>query len=138
MTAKRGTLPGDVVLIHFQGKPASFARVEGVRAHPRPGWSYCDLLVLAVPPQPVTWILERDQIDGADFTMGGQPVRLERLPDPGKVHAARQSAESRRATAKEAPPEAAPPAEQPAAGEPVRHRRAPRRGNVVPLFPRQD
>src|SRR5262245_66647714 len=99
MAGKRGTLPGDVVLIHYQGKPASFARIENVRPHPRPGWLFCDLLVLAVPAQPVTWILERAQIDGVEFTMGGQPVRLEKLPELGTIHET--------ARAKEAAPESA-------------------------------
>jgi len=83
----RSTNPGDIVLIHLYARPASFARVEAVRPHDRHGWYYCDLLVLAVPPQPVSWILERTQIDGAEFTMGGRPVRIERIPDMGALHA---------------------------------------------------
>ncbi|HYC22781.1 MAG TPA: hypothetical protein VEI94_08755 [Candidatus Bathyarchaeia archaeon] len=83
---QRSTNPGDIVLIHVQGRAASFARVEAVRPHDRRGWYYCDLLVLAVPPQAVSWILERAQIDGADFTMGGRPVRIERMPDIGALH----------------------------------------------------
>lgn len=86
MARPRGTAVGDLVLIHFQGRPATFARVEDVRPQGRPGWFFCDLLVLTVPPQPMTWILEREQIDGTGFTMGGQPVRIERAPDVGALH----------------------------------------------------
>lgn len=78
--------PGDVVLVHLDGKPAGYARIEELRRHARPGWYECDLLFLAQPLQPVTWILEREQIDGAPFTMGGRPVVIERLPDLGDVH----------------------------------------------------
>ena len=87
MSGSRETIPGDLVLIQSDGKPAGFARVEAIRAHELEGWYHCDLLLLAVPPRPITWILERVQIDGADFTMSGQPIRLERLPDLGVSHA---------------------------------------------------
>ncbi|MFM7143687.1 MAG: hypothetical protein ACKO2K_17420 [Alphaproteobacteria bacterium] len=86
MARPRGTGPGDLVLVHFQGRPATFARIEDIRPQGRPGWFFCDLLVLTVPPQPMTWILEREQIDGVGFTMGGQPVRIERAPDVGALH----------------------------------------------------
>jgi hypothetical protein len=82
----RSTAPGDVVLIHLREQPATFARVEAIRPHERREWFYCDLLVLAVPTQPVTWILQRHQIDGTPFTMGGEAVRIDRLPDPGTAH----------------------------------------------------
>jgi hypothetical protein len=82
----RSTAPGDVVLVHFREQPATFARVEAIRPHERPGWFCCDLLVLAAPTQPVTWILQRQQIDGDPFTMGGEGVRIERLPDLGSAH----------------------------------------------------
>ena len=87
MSGSRETVPGDLVLIQSDGKPAGFARVEAIRAHELDGWYHCDLLLLAVPPRPITWILERVQIDGGDFTMSGQPIRLERLPDLGVPHA---------------------------------------------------
>jgi hypothetical protein len=88
MSLSRETTPGDLVLIQSDGKPAGFARVEAIRAHELEGWYHCDLLLLAIPPRPITWILERAQIDGADFTMSGQPIRLERLPDLGVSHEA--------------------------------------------------
>ena len=81
------TVPGDLVLIQSGEKPAGFARVEAIRPHELEGWFHCDLLLLAVPPRPITWILDQSQIDGADFTMSGQPIRLERLPELGTSHA---------------------------------------------------
>lgn len=88
MSTSRETIPGDLVLIQSASKPAGFARIEAIRPHELEGWYHCDLLLLAVPPRPITWILERAQIDGVDFTMSGQPIRLERLPDLGASHAA--------------------------------------------------
>jgi hypothetical protein len=140
MAAKRSTLPGDVVLVYHQGRAASFARVEEIRPHGRPGWFLCDLLILAVPTQPVTWILERGQIDGADFTMGGEPVRIERLPDLGTRHAAVASTDS-------PPPASNEDASARSARRSVRGRSRSARGEslggegradkVVPLFPRK-
>lgn len=117
--------PGDVVLVHLDGAPAGYARIEEIRAHARPGWNECDLLFLAQPLQPVTWILERAQIDGAPFTMGGRPVRIERLPEPGAVHRERAEASA----APESPP-------KPEPAKPARKRG----GNVVRLVrkPRGD
>ena len=98
----RSTAPGDLVLVHFREQPATFARVEAIRPHERPGWFCCDLLVLAVPTQPVTWILERQQIDGDPFTMG-QGVRIERLPDVGSAHGHSVPEEEKGAPRSEAP-----------------------------------
>ncbi len=89
MPKKEHNGPGDVVLVHFDGTPAIYARIEEVRGHARPGWFECDLLFLAHPPQAVTWILEQEQIDGTPFTMGGRPVEIERLAALGEVHAQR-------------------------------------------------
>ncbi len=145
MAGKRGTLPGDVVLVHYQGKPASFARVENVRPHPRPGWFFCDLLVLAVPAQPVTWILERTQIDGVEFTMGGRPVRLEKLPELGAIHDTARAKDAKDAAHPAGAEEASTPetrAHEPTSGErgsrsPVRRPAEARGDNVVRLFPRK-
>jgi hypothetical protein len=136
MARRRSTQPGDVVLIYLVGKPASFARVEDIRPHPRPGWYFCDLLVLGVPPQPLTWILERDQIDGTEFTMGGQPVRLEALGELGAVHAQQRAAVDAEAGGGSAEKEPGPaPAKDEAAGD-GEGKPKPRAGNVVKLFPR--
>ena len=83
---EKNNRPGDVVLIHIEDNPAGFARIEEVRGHARPGWFECDLLFLSQPLAAVTWILEREQTDGTPFTMGGRPVRIERLPTLGEVH----------------------------------------------------
>ena len=113
------------MLIHFRDQPASFARIEEIRRHERPDWFYCDLLMLALPPQPVTWVLRREQIDGSAFTMGGESVRIERLPDLGAVH----HPEAPAGAAGEPASKQAPAAESP----------KPLRGpKVVSLFSRED
>ena len=72
--------PGDVILVHLEDKPAFFARVEEILPDVKAGWRRLRFKVLTVPLQEMTWILEPSQIDGEPFTMGGTPLRIERLP----------------------------------------------------------
>lgn len=123
MAKPHSTAPGDVVLIHFREQPATFARVEAIRPHERRGWFYCDLLVLAVPPQPVTWVLQQHQIDGTAFTMGGEGVRIGRLPELGGAHGRAPAAEDAEKDA-------------PAAAKPAGRKSRAAPSKVVSLFPR--
>ncbi len=76
------TQPRDVVLVHVDDKPSFYARVEEILLDRKRGWRQLRIQVLTLPPQELTWILEPNQIDGDTFTMGGTPVRIQRLPDP--------------------------------------------------------
>ena len=73
----------DLLLIYHGQIPLIYARVEDISADVKPGWWQLSLLLLKLPLQHVTWILREEYIDGADFSMGGQAMRLERLPSPG-------------------------------------------------------
>ena len=70
---------GDVVLVHYQEKPASYARIETIKPDMKKGWFQVTLLLLTLPAQTVTWILREEYINGASFTMGGRPMRLEKV-----------------------------------------------------------
>jgi hypothetical protein len=70
---------GDVVLIHYQDKPMAYARIETIEPDIKKDWYQVTLLFLTIPAQTVTWILREAYIHGELFTMGGQPVRLERV-----------------------------------------------------------
>lgn len=67
---------GDVVLIHYQEKPAVYARIEAIAPDTKKNWYQVTFLFLTIPSRTVTWILREEYINGAPFTMGGQPVRL--------------------------------------------------------------
>ncbi len=69
----------DLVLVYIDAKPAFYARIEAVAPDVKPGWWQVRLLVLTVPLQLYTWILDESQLNGAPFTMGGTPVRLEEV-----------------------------------------------------------
>lgn len=70
-------MEGDVVLIYHEKTPAVFARVENIRPDMKKDWYHITLLLLTIPTQTVTWILKDVYIEGEEFTMGGQPMRLE-------------------------------------------------------------
>jgi hypothetical protein len=72
----------ELVLVHIDNKPAFYARVEAIDPDVKPGWWQVKLLVLTIPLQLYTWILDDTQVAGAPFTMGGTPVRLEKVISP--------------------------------------------------------
>lgn len=76
------TTENDVVLIHFEDKPLSFARIEDISPDVKKDWYHVKLLLLQVPLQVVTWILRDVYIDGAEFTMDGKRMRLEKVVGP--------------------------------------------------------
>ena len=73
----------DVVLIHLEEQPFSFARIEKITPDSKPDWYHVKLLLLQIPLQTVTWILRDIYIDGAEFTMGGKKMRLDPVVYPG-------------------------------------------------------
>jgi len=95
---------GDVVLVHYQDKAAAYARIEAIESDIKKDWYQVTLLLLTMPAQAVTWILREEYINGDSFTMGGQPVTLEkvkRVPalkepdeeDPVREHQGKKGAE---------------------------------------------
>ena len=72
----------DLVLVHVDEKPGFYARIEDIAPDVKQGWWQVKLLVLTFPLQVFTWILDESQIEGAPYTMGGTPLRLEKLESP--------------------------------------------------------
>jgi hypothetical protein len=72
----------DLVLVHIDNKPGFYARIEDISPDVKPGWWQVKLLVLAFPLQIFTWTLDESQINGEPYTMGGTPVRLEKVVPP--------------------------------------------------------
>ena len=75
---------GDLVLVHVEDTPAFFARIECIEADVKTDWYQVTLLVLQVPVVEVTWILNKEYINGSSFTMGGKKVLMERVLAPPK------------------------------------------------------
>ena len=72
----------DIVLIHFEDQPLSFARIEEILPDSKPDWYHVKLLMLQIPLQVVTWILRDRYIMGDEFTMNGKRMRLEQVVCP--------------------------------------------------------
>ncbi len=80
----------DVVVIYFENKPLTFARIETISADHKKDWYHVKLLILQLPLQTVTWILKDIYINGEEFTMNGKKMRLELAVDPASA-ASRQN-----------------------------------------------
>jgi hypothetical protein len=72
----------DLVLVHIDNKPGFYARIEDISPDVKAGWWQVKLLVLAFPLQIFTWTLDESQINGEPYTMGGTPVRMEKVVPP--------------------------------------------------------
>jgi hypothetical protein len=77
----------DLVLVYFEDKPLSFARIENILPDSKKDWYHVKLLLLQIPLQQVTWILKDAYINGAEFTMNGKKMRLEKVESPAETEA---------------------------------------------------
>ncbi len=78
------TIENDLVLIYFEEKPLTFARIESILPDSKKDWYHVKLLLLQVPLQVVTWILKDVYISGTEFTMNGKKMRLEKVESPAE------------------------------------------------------
>jgi hypothetical protein len=72
----------DLVLIYFEDKPLSYARIEDIVPDIKPNWYHVKLVILQIPLQVVTWILRDAYINGDSFTMNGKKMRLDLVVVP--------------------------------------------------------
>ena len=85
------TKENDLVLIYFENKPLTFARVESILPDSKKDWYHVKLLLLQVPLQVVTWILKDVYISGTEFTMNGRKMRLEKVESPAEFQTSESS-----------------------------------------------
>lgn len=93
------TLEGDLVLVHMDGQPAFFARIEAINPDVKPNWYQVKILVLQIPLVVITWILRDPYINGEEFTMGGRPIKLVKVVAPEQEAAPSPSEESGKSAA---------------------------------------
>ncbi len=72
----------DIVLIYLEDAPMFFARVENILPDAKKDWYHIKLLMLNIPLTVVTWILKDDYINGSEFHMNGQKMKLEKVECP--------------------------------------------------------
>ncbi len=102
------TKEGDVVLVYMDNQPAFFARIEDIIPDVKPEWFQVKMLVLQVPLVIITWILREPYINGVEFTMGGRPVKIEKVvaPEESPMPEASHEKEETTTNKREEPPEA--------------------------------
>jgi hypothetical protein len=76
---KHMSTEGDIVLIHYQDRPAMYARIEAIEPDIKKGWYQVTLLLLTIPQQIATWILREEYINGAPFTLGEKAMMLKKV-----------------------------------------------------------
>ena len=81
----------DIILIYMEDEPLSFARIEDISADSKPDWYHVKMLMLQVPLRIITWILRDIYIEGAEFTMNGKRMRLEKVVVPDEPQFDEQS-----------------------------------------------
>lgn len=86
------TQKNDVVLIYFEDNPIGFARVEDILPDHKKDWYHITLLLLQIPLQTVTWILKDVYIEGEEFTMNGNRMRIELVTAPKEADQAEPEA----------------------------------------------
>lgn len=128
MNQIRATIEQDLILVYAQGQPLFFARVEKIEPDVKKGWWRLTMLVLQIPVRIVTWILDEEQIRGADFTMGGIPIRLEIVIPPTEplVNDVKPQ------------PENSEPATAPADAPPAQTPPTPAKARILSMGPRKD
>ena len=85
----------DIVLIYFEDQPTAFARIEDILPDSKKDWYHVKLMMLQVPLQVVTWILRDVYIDGQEFTMSGNRMRLEKVVCPEETEEQAPSSEEK-------------------------------------------
>ena len=81
-STKKSIIENDIILVYIENRPSFFARVEKIYPDIKPRWWQVKLLVLQTPVANATWILDNEQIRGAEFTMNGTPIRIEKIVAP--------------------------------------------------------
>ncbi len=70
---------GDLILIYQEDQPVAFGRIEYIEPDVKKDWYQVTFLLLSIPVREVTWILRWSYVQGEPYTMGGKPMRLEKV-----------------------------------------------------------
>ena len=82
MSAQKAFVEGEVILVYMENQPTFFARIEKIEPDVKKGWWRVTFLILTIPLTAATWIIDSEQIRGADFTISGIPIRMEKVTAP--------------------------------------------------------
>jgi len=71
---------GEVILIHLDGSPAYFAQVDRIEPDVKDGWWKLELLLLTLPAERITWVINESHMTGAQFMIGETLIWIEQIP----------------------------------------------------------
>lgn len=71
---------GEVILIHLDGSPAYFARVDRIEPDVKDGWWKLEFLLLTLPAERITWVIDESHMTGAQFMIGETLIWIEQIP----------------------------------------------------------
>jgi len=80
------TCVNDIVLVYRENQPVFFARVEKISEDIKPGWFHLTLLMLTLPMQEITWILKDIYIDGTEFFINGDTMKIQKIESKASVN----------------------------------------------------
>lgn len=93
----------DIVVVNVDNKPGFYARIDEITPDIKPGWWQVQLLVFTFPLQVFTWILDEHQLEGAEFTMGGTPIRMDPVVSPIEEERLRSELEEKKQPERQRP-----------------------------------
>ena len=93
----------DIVVVNVDNKPGFYARIDQITPDIKPGWWQVQLLVFTFPLQVFTWILDEYQLEGAEFTMGGTPIRMDPVVSPLEEERLRKELEKKKQPGRQRP-----------------------------------
>jgi len=93
----------DIVVVNVDNKPGFYARIDAITPDIKPGWWQVQLLVFTFPLQVFTWILDEYQLEGAEFTMGGTPIRMDPVVSPLEEERLRKELEEKKQPERQRP-----------------------------------
>ena len=73
---------GDIFLCFVDNSPAFYARVNEISYDVKPGWYEFMFTQLGMPLNHIAWKLQAAHINGDDFTMGGKPIKIQKVNFP--------------------------------------------------------
>jgi len=98
----------DVALLIVSGQSQCFARVEQIVEDTAPGWVNVTFTILVVPTKVLRFIVPESALIGGEFSVGGTPMRFEKLARPSaeEIEALSQSPQHQPTDAPDLPTEA--------------------------------
>jgi hypothetical protein len=68
---------GDIVLIHNDKGSPFYSLIEDINPDIKKGWWVVSFILLVYPHSKYSWLLRDEQLQGEEFTMNGNKIKIE-------------------------------------------------------------